>query len=115
MEEFAKRMEDCYRQMKPFLEEENGEDLNEVFKERLFKGMSLTLRNSIQHLKGEITTYGMLLRSAQKAEEERKKIEISLKETIQEYEGKEISRKIDIHRRTETRRVGNEKLQTESR
>ena len=84
IEQFIERIETVFCQIKLSLG--RGVEDDTILQERLLKGMLPTLRNSIQHSKEETITYGALIRSAQKAEEERKRIEVDLNSTFERNE-----------------------------
>ena len=111
IEQFIERIETVFRQIKPSLE--RGAEGDIILRERLLKGMLPTLRNSIQHLREETMTYGALITSAQKAEEERKRIETDLNSTLKRNEGQgreeKGNRKINNNPKARNRETKREK------
>ena len=87
-----RRWRQFIRQIKPSLGGGVEDDI--ILRERLLKGMLPALRSSIQYLKGKTMTYGALIGSAQKAEEERRAIEADLKSTLKEMKDKEEKKKV---------------------
>ena len=92
IEQFVERMETVFRQMRPWLGKETEGD--KILRERLLKGMLPTLRNSIEHLREETATYGLLIKSAQRAEEERRRIQADLNSVLKEMRDKKERKKV---------------------
>ena len=108
IEQFVDRLETAFHGMRSSLGKEIEGD--KILQERLLKGMLPALRNSIEYLKEETATYGALIKSAQKAEGERRRIEADLNSTLKEMKDKEERKKvigksnITLEQRTERRK-----------